>query len=1078
MLHIRADSLGRNWSDPYRLTDAVGKRENPTLCLGPDDELAVVWTDFRYSGSNPDAFVRRTGAVRDVAVTALFVPDTVDSVRDVRISVVVSNQGEVAEDFVTWLLMPDGWMDSVVVSGLGPGGSDTFEFGGWTAHARGRQVPACSIPVLPYDTCAANNVLRGEFFVRVVDVAVESLAAPEFARVLDTVRLNAMLYNPGNVAVEGWCRFEVADSLAGLVFLDSLRFLLPAGARAETAVSFVPAAKGRYRARAAVCAEGDMRPENDTGSCRFEVYEPEVRISGIVSPGPVVDSTDRVIPVVRVRNNSAEPVTCLLRLRIGERYADSSAVDSLSPGEAKDIEFGRWTAEARGEQAIACSLYLFPDTLPADVSRGATFVVVRDVVVDSVLAPRGEMRAGEPVAVVFQARNAGTDTARFDAFCRVEGEDTTLFSASQPVTLIPGLSEPVQFEVGRLAPGRYAARCSLYLEGEMRPDDDTAGTAFSLHEGDLWLTAIVAPGEEVDSGPPVVPRLGVRNTGEQPAGFEAFFGIGDGYAEAVQVPALQPGRDTVLGFPVWFPHQRGTHTLGCSLIALPDSVVVGPLTGSTFVVVRDAAAAAFVMPGETIPAGPVVPAVRFSNLGNDEGRAVGRLWAAGYEDSTDFVLRVGRDTLVRFAAWDAAPGRYELVAVVRFPGDMRPENDTCRFALVVDSLLTRSWQRLADLPAGAPARPVRRGARLVATGPGLFGLRASGTSDWLRYDPEGDSWLALARLPGERAARDGSAVCAGPGDDLFLIKGRGGREFLAYRSETNRWDQLESLPQGLRPVRYGTGMACVAGDTDKVYLATGGGRLGFLVYLVGPGRWHARRPVPPGPQGRGCRHGTDLVAARGRLFLLKGGSSEFYEYLPARDSWSARAGLPPAAPGRHRRTRAGAALAADGDTGVYALSGRGNEFWRYDLDADAWTRLEDVSLGDDRRRVGRGAALATHAGEVYLLKGGGCNEFWRYDPKAEARGGPGRSGVAVAPSVPPGQQHTIGTIIRGVLCLPVEPGVPSCVIRLFDATGRRVMDLAPGENDIRHLSPGIYFVRQESGVMHDAPGVRKLVIQR
>ncbi|UCG42803.1 MAG: exo-alpha-sialidase [candidate division WOR-3 bacterium] len=34
---------------------------------------------------------------------------------------------------------------------------------------------------------------------------------------------------------------------------------------------------------------------------------------------------------------------------------------------------------------------------------------------------------------------------------------------------------------------------------------------------------------------------------------------------------------------------------------------------------------------------------------------------------------------------------------------------------------------------------------------------------------------------------------------------------------------------------------------------------------------------------------------------------------------------------------------------------------------------------------------------------------------------------------------------------------------LLDISGRRVMDLCPGENDVRHLAPGVYFVRTERG---------------
>ncbi len=71
------------------------------------------------------------------------------------------------------------------------------------------------------------------------------------------------------------------------------------------------------------------------------------------------------------------------------------------------------------------------------------------------------------------------------------------------------------------------------------------------------------------------------------------------------------------------------------------------------------------------------------------------------------------------------------------------------------------------------------------------------------------------------------------------------------------------------------------------------------------------------------------------------------------------------------------------------------------------------------------------------------------------------------------------TIVRGVLFLPeassVKPGA-SCV--LLDITGRQLMDLRPGENDVRHLGPGVYFVRPASSVGRQASNVRKVVVQR
>jgi len=80
------------------------------------------------------------------------------------------------------------------------------------------------------------------------------------------------------------------------------------------------------------------------------------------------------------------------------------------------------------------------------------------------------------------------------------------------------------------------------------------------------------------------------------------------------------------------------------------------------------------------------------------------------------------------------------------------------------------------------------------------------------------------------------------------------------------------------------------------------------------------------------------------------------------------------------------------------------------------------------------------------------------------------------------------SIIRGVLFLS-DDRRPETGDRaaLLDVAGRKVLNLRPGSNDVRHLAPGVYFCRQTAGfassaepsaVSREPSAVTKVVIQR
>jgi len=71
------------------------------------------------------------------------------------------------------------------------------------------------------------------------------------------------------------------------------------------------------------------------------------------------------------------------------------------------------------------------------------------------------------------------------------------------------------------------------------------------------------------------------------------------------------------------------------------------------------------------------------------------------------------------------------------------------------------------------------------------------------------------------------------------------------------------------------------------------------------------------------------------------------------------------------------------------------------------------------------------------------------------------------------RKANVPTIVRGVLFLPEATSRKPQAASLLDISGRKVLDLRPGANDVSRLSPGVYFVREAQA---QTQAVRKVII--
>ncbi len=228
------------------------------------------------------------------------------------------------------------------------------------------------------------------------------------------------------------------------------------------------------------------------------------------------------------------------------------------------------------------------------------------------------------------------------------------------------------------------------------------------------------------------------------------------------------------------------------------------------------------------------------------------------------------------------------------------------------------------------------------------------------------------------------------GDDkIYIVKGNNTKDFYSFVPE-NAPEWIDSVRIiGKKGVKKGTGM--VYDGTRWLYFASGTNTLQFWKYdTQGESGWVALPDIPQGG-GKNLKGGTGMAYVNGLVYLLKGSkTNEFYAFDCANNTWIET--LPKAPEGSYtgKGYGDGSCLIAYDNNTLYALRGKYNEFYKYDISANTWEKDSGMPfthpMWNKKKKVGEGAAMTLKSGKICAFKGNNTKEFWSFDPTTKWAG--------------------------------------------------------------------------------------------
>jgi hypothetical protein len=864
--------------------------------------------------------------VSDVGCPRILAPaGTIDSGTSVTPACSVYNWGTTTPGSYTVRMKIGGsYNNPVTITGPAPGNGSYVTFPVWIADPIGGPYSVTCSTELAADQKRENDKANGSVIVAApirADVGVSQILAPRGD--IDsgtTVTPACSVYNYGSTTPGTYTvRMKIAPSYD---YTASVSGPAPGGLAYVTFPSWLAQPRGTLAVSCSTELAGDAIPGNDKLIGSVKVNVSDVGCTRIMAPSGAFDSGATATPACSVYNYGATtPGSYTVRMKIGAGYNNTATISGPAPGARLYVTFPLWTARERGDLAVSCSTELASDVVAGnDKAIGSVSVAVHDVAAEAIVAPVGTVPPG---TVTPQARVHNYSTARepdVDVTFMINSPSPYQATVNLPAGLPLGVDTVIAFTDWTATSGTYTARCSTYLAADQVAANNVVWADFQVSTvaHDVGATGITAPLGAIDTAATVFPAALVKNFGEAPETFTAWFWIknlgGAVYTGSTLITGLSVGKESTVTFSAWpKPHAIGDYTTKCSTALTFDASPVNDFkTGAFTVTALPPPAESGWSQNADVPPGPKSKRVK-------DGAAL-----AYKEGDTD------------------ADSNY----IYALKG-----NNRCEFYRY--NIATNAWAAKESIPAIGrlgKKKTVKKGGTLAKANDKLYATKGNNSLEFWEYSPLTDDypWVQKADVPvGAKNVKEGTGtapVTLGETTYVYLLKGSNTLEFYRFNTLANAWETRASAPAGLSGRSFKNGSCITVSEDGKTIYALKGSYNEFFAYQVDSNFWATKTGLPLiGASGRKkkVKDGAGIAYHNGRVYGLKGGNTqEFWKYLADSNRWIQGTDIPI---GGGKRVKGGGALVyAPIPNALYATKGNNTfEFWKYGLGATSYPLSAD-----------------------------------------------------------------------------------------------------------------------------------------
>ncbi|MEO0099738.1 MAG: T9SS type A sorting domain-containing protein, partial [candidate division WOR-3 bacterium] len=813
----------------------------------------------------------------------------------------------------------------------------------------------------------------------------------------------------------------------------------------------------------------------------------DVGVIAISSPTGVLDSGITITPACTVYNFGGTTENYTVRMKIGTFYDQTATVSNHQPLTKIYLTFPVWNANQLGTHLVSCSTRLSNDmVLSNDRQTGSVEVRrigIKDVGCTKILMPTGIIDSGMVITPACSVYNYGNTVETYTVRMKI-GIDynyTATVINHTPLTY-RYLTFPNWFASPR---GKIAVTCTTELSGDNQPGNDKKIDSVFVQVLDVSPIEILAPIDTIDLGSVITPQIKVKNFGNTPVSFNTFLLIGD-YAAEMVVSELLPDEERIISFSDWTAEPAGEISVKCTTQLFGDQRQENDkIIGSVYVRVLDVGVIEILAPSDTVDSGmAMTPKAKIKNFGSEPASFGVIFQISDYYSMREISsLSPDLETIIDFDLWlPEKVGDFLAQCSTMLNGDVQPENDCQRKIVNVrPKIPTTAWVKVSDLPLAPSNKRIKSGGLIVSGGNKIYIVKGNNTKDFYSFIPENAiTQLDSVPIAGKKGVKKGTGMVYDGTKYLYFASGTNTLQFWRYDTETNAWESLPPIPAGGgKALKGGTGMAYVNGF---VYLLKGSKTNEFYAFDCTNNTWIETLPkAPEGTYiGKGYSDGSCLIAYDDNtLYALRGKYNEFYKYDISANTWEKDSGMPFTHPMWNKKKKVGEGAAMTLKSGkIYAFKGNNTkEFWSFDP-TTKWAGLETIPKMPDKKYVKGGGGLCTWTdGTIYALKGNNTLSIWKYT---------GEDLTLALPSSNIGTQELSRKTFIQINSNPTKgltkvyynlPKKEVAILKVYNTLGNLVYSAKSdkGEFTIKKLPAGIYLLRFESasgGYKED----RKLIV--